>query len=241
MAIGHDAKLKPVKNWDLADFGGCGALRSTANDMLTFLAAELGFKYRVERCDGRTGGSAPLLGQPPSGCAGNVGRVGLDTTARTRAARSSGTMAAPAATAPSPASIPRRAPAWWSCPTPPTEADGDDIGFHILTGSKLSEPFKARTEVALDRSAKEALIGRYQLRPDFILTVSLEDGQLFGQATGQEKLPLFAESPTQLFLKMVNAELTFTLGPDGHAASLILHQNGRDMPAPRMVRGSLLS
>jgi CubicO group peptidase (beta-lactamase class C family) len=41
LAPGHSASLKPVKNWDFAALAGCGAVRSTANDMLKFLAANL--------------------------------------------------------------------------------------------------------------------------------------------------------------------------------------------------------
>jgi len=38
----HSATGKPGQNWDLPAFAGAGALRSTANDMLKFLAANLG-------------------------------------------------------------------------------------------------------------------------------------------------------------------------------------------------------
>ena len=45
MATGHNAMLAPVNNSDLpTPFAGAGALRSTANDMLTFLEAFLGYK-----------------------------------------------------------------------------------------------------------------------------------------------------------------------------------------------------
>jgi serine-type D-Ala-D-Ala carboxypeptidase/endopeptidase len=44
LAIGHGPNLNAVPNWDLPQaFAGAGALRSTANDMLTFLAANLGY------------------------------------------------------------------------------------------------------------------------------------------------------------------------------------------------------
>src|SRR5262249_48310186 len=43
MAQGHDESLAPVSNWDLDALAGAGALRSTANDMLTFLAAFMGY------------------------------------------------------------------------------------------------------------------------------------------------------------------------------------------------------
>ncbi len=43
LATGHNALLKPVENWDLPPaFAGAGALRSTANDMLKFLAGIIG-------------------------------------------------------------------------------------------------------------------------------------------------------------------------------------------------------
>ena len=43
LATGHNASMSPVKNWDSATLAGAGALRSTANDMLRFLAANLGY------------------------------------------------------------------------------------------------------------------------------------------------------------------------------------------------------
>lgn len=42
-AVGHNAALRPVKNWDLPTLAGAGALRSSVNDMLNFLAANLGY------------------------------------------------------------------------------------------------------------------------------------------------------------------------------------------------------
>ena len=43
LATGHNDKLVAVPNWDLPALAGAGALRSSANDMLTFLAANLGY------------------------------------------------------------------------------------------------------------------------------------------------------------------------------------------------------
>jgi len=41
LAPGYSASLKPVKNWDFGVLAGCGAIRSTVNDMLKFVAANL--------------------------------------------------------------------------------------------------------------------------------------------------------------------------------------------------------
>ena len=42
MAKGHNASGKPVSNWDIPTLAGAGALRSTVNDQLIFLGANLG-------------------------------------------------------------------------------------------------------------------------------------------------------------------------------------------------------
>jgi serine-type D-Ala-D-Ala carboxypeptidase/endopeptidase len=44
LAVGRDDALNPVANWDMPTLAGCGALRSTANDLLNFLAANLGYR-----------------------------------------------------------------------------------------------------------------------------------------------------------------------------------------------------
>ena len=42
LAPGHDDNGKPAKNWDLDALAGAGAIRSTANDMLRYLRANMG-------------------------------------------------------------------------------------------------------------------------------------------------------------------------------------------------------
>lgn len=59
--------------------------------------------------------------------------------------------------------------------------------------------------------------------------MTLEDGQLMGQATGQLKVLLFAESETKFFLKVEDAQVEFFKNEKGEVAYLMLHQNGRDI------------
>lgn len=42
LATGHDEGGKPVRNWNMPAFAGSGALRSTTNDLLKFVAANVG-------------------------------------------------------------------------------------------------------------------------------------------------------------------------------------------------------
>ncbi|HZZ26879.1 MAG TPA: serine hydrolase [Pirellulales bacterium] len=42
LAVGHNAAARPVPNWEFQSLAGCGALHSTANDLLKYVAANLG-------------------------------------------------------------------------------------------------------------------------------------------------------------------------------------------------------
>ena len=75
--------------------------------------------------------------------------------------------------------------------------------------------------------------GTYQLRPGFDLVVTLEGEQLMAQATGQPKFPIFAESPTKFFLKVVDAEVEFFRDDKGAVTSLVLHQGPAELKGTR--------
>lgn len=91
-----------------------------------------------------------------------------------------------------------------------------------------------RTSVTVSPAVLEQYVGRYQIAPDFILTVTLENGRLMTQATGQNKLEVFAESETKFFLKVVDAQLTFGKDASGKVAHVTLHQGGVDRKAPKI-------
>ena len=96
-----------------------------------------------------------------------------------------------------------------------------------LTGS---EP----KEIKIDPKIYESYAGVYELAPDFIITLTSEDGKLMAQATGQPKFELFPTSETEFFLKVVEAQVTFVKDEAGKVTQLILNQNGRKMPAKKI-------
>jgi serine-type D-Ala-D-Ala carboxypeptidase/endopeptidase len=91
-----------------------------------------------------------------------------------------------------------------------------------------------RKAIQLTEAQAAGLVGRYQFAPGIELAITREGASLFGQVTGQGRAEIFAESPTKFFWKIVDAQLTFALGADGAATGLVLHQNGRDVPAGRI-------
>jgi tetratricopeptide (TPR) repeat protein len=92
----------------------------------------------------------------------------------------------------------------------------------------------ARAEAKVDPRLYESYVGEYELAPNFIITITNEDGKLMGQPTGQPKAELFPTSETEFFLKVVDAQVTFVKNEQGQVSQLILHQNGRNMPAKKI-------
>ncbi|MNE46647.1 hypothetical protein D3C80_1409960 [compost metagenome] len=75
--------------------------------------------------------------------------------------------------------------------------------------------------------------GVFELAPDFALTLSVVDGRLMAQATGQKPLELSAEAADAFFLSAMDAQITFTRDAAGAIEGLVLHQGGREMPAKK--------
>jgi len=85
-----------------------------------------------------------------------------------------------------------------------------------------------RTAIKADPAVLSRLVGVYQLAPNFTLTFTLDGNQLYVQGTGQTKLETFPESPTKVFLKIVDAEGEFFADDKGQVQYLVWHQNGHD-------------
>jgi hypothetical protein len=117
-----------------------------------------------------------------------------------------------------------------------TAAGVDDIGMYLLDSHAplLAAP-KEHKEAAVDAKLFDGYVGRYELTPNFVLTITREGGQLFAQATNQSKVQIFPESAREFFLKVVDAQITFEVDKGGRATGLVLHQNGANMPAKRVA------
>jgi len=86
-----------------------------------------------------------------------------------------------------------------------------------------------RKEVSVSPNILAKYVGNYEFSPTFSITMTLEDGRLMTQATNQPKFPVFPESETRFFLKVVDAEVEFIKNEKGDVTQLVLHQGGRDM------------
>ncbi|MGA7294308.1 MAG: serine hydrolase [Terriglobales bacterium] len=229
-AVGHNAALQRVAYWDLPTLAGAGALRSTANDMLTFVAANLGY-VKTPLAPAM---AAMLAVRRPTGVPGL--EVGLAWHILTRDGheivwhnggtggfrsfigfeRKTGAGVVVLSNAETPAGV-------------------DDIGQHLLnSNAPLRQPPAEHKQVAVDPKVFDGYVGQYQLAPNFVMTITRDGAQFFVQATGQPKLEIFPESDRDYFLKAVDAQITFETDSQGRATGLVLHQNGKNQTAKRI-------
>jgi archaeosine-15-forming tRNA-guanine transglycosylase len=76
-------------------------------------------------------------------------------------------------------------------------------------------------------------VGRYQLGPSFIVSITRQDSHIYAQASGQPKYEIFAEGEKEFFLRVVDAQITFATDGQGKVTELVLHQNGAYQTAKR--------
>lgn len=226
VAPGHDNSGAKVSNWDMPALAGAGALRSTANDMLRFLAANL------DSNDTALSAAMRLSHRPLRSAGGPAARIGLAwhrlSVADAELVMHNG------ATGGYRSFIgfdPEMRVGVVVLSNSPYEVD--DLGLHLLNSKLPLKRVVRRTEVQVDPARLDELAGRYRLAPTFTLTISREGDALFIQATGQSRLRAYAESDSTFFLKDVDAQLSFTRDEAGRASRIVLHQGGRSTPGDR--------
>ena len=226
LAQGHDSGLDWAANWDLPTLAGAGALRSTANDLFTFLEACLGVRetplapafarmLAVRRrawtqMDVAFGWFVSSRNDDEivwkdGETGGYTSFVGYSMKSRLASIVLSNAVIL-----------------------------NSDIGFHLINPAYPLT--RMRQPVAIDPARLADYVGSYALTPDFILAITQRDGRLFLKATHQSTYELFPESETDFFLRVVDAQITFERSTNGHdsAPALVLHQNGRDRRAARV-------
>jgi len=245
LAVGHGYlyKVEPVPNWDLGAFAGAGALRSTANDMLTFLAANLGYTetplapsmaamLKVRRQIADMGPFSFLAHErialgwivaPQNGTEiiwhnGGTGGyrtfIGYDAKARVGVVVLSNSGSG---------------------------AGMDDIGLHLLNpknpllhGDKL-KVLKDRPEISLDPKLVDAYAGRYLFPDKDIWTFRREGNCMVMSHPTEPDAEVCPESELSFFFKVADTQVVFERDRQGRATGLVVHTAGaKDQRAKRL-------
>jgi CubicO group peptidase (beta-lactamase class C family) len=99
---------------------------------------------------------------------------------------------------------------------------------------RTDKPLPSKESVTVSADILKDYVGKYQIFPEFFMTVTLEGNQLKAQATGQPMFDLFATSETKFFLKVVDAEIEFLRNDEGKVDTLILYQAGQKFEGERV-------
>lgn len=91
-----------------------------------------------------------------------------------------------------------------------------------------------KPSIPVDAATLAAYVGHYQLAPHLVIDITAKGTQAFVQLTGQPVFPLYASGHDAFFLQVVDAAIDVTRDGKGNVTGLVLHQNGKDQPAPRL-------
>ncbi len=222
LAQGYYSGLRPATNWDLPTFTGAGGLRSTANDMMKFVAANLGLikspllaamqmthqpRHNTDLSNAQIGLCWVILRQFDTEIVCHNGQtggyhafVGFDKSKRKGVVVLSN-----------------------------SANNIDDIGLHLLESQypiAKPNPPEEHKAIKLDAKIFDVYVGEYQLATNFIFKVSREGERFYVQGTGQQRGEVFAETESDFFAEEVEATMTFVKGDKGQVTELVLHQNG---------------
>ena len=220
MVQGHDGDGNPVGNWDLDALAGAGALRSDAADLVRYLQAQMDPPEKmkaaidlahVERHKIGAAGSIALawLIKPDGktywhdgGTAGFSTYVSFNTERKTAVAvllNSFSTL---------------------------TDQTGAQIE-NILAG-ETAEPLPVHRAITLDSKTLDDYVGSYEVIANVRMAITRDGDKLFVQLPNQPKFRLYAEAKDKLFLRVVDASITFDRNGQGQVTECVLHQGGRE-------------
>lgn len=218
---GFNEAGKPTANWDFAVLGAAGGLRSTPEDVATFVGANLGLKKSnladvfVAAQEPRAAANAPdrriglgwqILTRNENeiiwhngGTGGYRSFIGFDKKRKKGVA-----VLANAA------------------------LDLDDIGLYLLGAGQLQKTFAVAPAI-LDK-----YVGEYQVAPTVNFVITRQGKRLFFQPTGQPPIQIFAESETEFAIRQVRAKIKFNKNEKGEVTNLTFSQTGRDTTAAKV-------
>ena len=220
---GHNGNLETIDYWQLPAMAGAGAVVSDATDMALYLKANMQ--------QNELASAIKLTHQPTAEFGNSLTKVGLgwiiQGTADGDVYMHNGQTGGFAS----------------FIGFNPTSHKGivilsntsilmDEVGYSYLTNSLASLKLTTPVKVAEVELAK--LIGRYELVPGFILSITHDEDKLFVQGTGQPRLPLTANSINEFVNNAVKARIQFELDANGIATSLTMYQGGQTLPGKKL-------
>lgn len=238
-AQGHDQFMRPAGPWTLPTLAGAGAIRSTGDDMLTFLRAAMdpnspigpamNLATTFRRPMGAPGseiGLAWIISKPAEGreiLFHNGGTGGFRSAMVLEPGKRRGIVVLTNAA---------------------VEPASDDLAMHLLLGAPIQSAGpvppappapSAHAEMTLPPGELDRVVGRYDFTPTLVLTVKRAGTGLTAQISGQPAVPIFPEAPLRFFWRVVDAQVRFTVDPNGKVTGAVLTQGGQQLNGKRVA------
>ncbi len=223
LSNGHNGELKPTPLWNLNSLSGAGSIKSNIQDMAIFLKRNMDKKQLNEALSlaqtssfefqGNNTGLAWIISPSKNGeifmhdgaTGGFSSFIGFNKTTNKGIVILTN-----------------------------TAFNMNDVGYHYLNNSLDSIRLVTPQRIKLSNEQLNKLNGKFALTPEFVLSITNEENQLFVQATGQQKLPLAAISSTEFVNNKVKVKIAFEVDSNNTALSLTMYQGGQTLPAKKL-------
>lgn len=229
LAPPHSGAGNPDHNWQFDALAGCGAIRSTTDDMLRFAAAQL------DPPDDELGQAIELaweVHQKPiedTDFAMGLGwHVARDGSTRWHNGQTGGYHAAIFVNRPLKVAV----VVLTNTGTMEVDVLAQDLVVALAGQDVKPREFEKGSDVPDEVLKRYA--GKYRLAPGADFTVSAKGGKLLVSLTGQPTFEVFPRSETEWYYKVVEATLTFQVNGQGKCTAVELFQNGQRLTAKRV-------
>ncbi|MBJ7417143.1 MAG: DUF3471 domain-containing protein, partial [Niveispirillum sp.] len=105
-----------------------------------------------------------------------------------------------------------------------------------MVAERMAEQQKPRKAIAMDPATYDKFVGYYEMpfAKDRPIKVYRDGTRFMANVIGQKPMELLPESPTKFFSKDMPMQGSFQMDAAGKVTGVVLHQNGHELPAPRM-------
>jgi CubicO group peptidase (beta-lactamase class C family) len=106
-----------------------------------------------------------------------------------------------------------------------------------LAAIAYGEPYDTAGQPAIvqvDPAVLQKYAGSYRIKPDLVVAITAEAGQLFADVPSQAKFELFPTSETDFYAKIGDIKLHFEVGADGTVTEVVIQEGGQEIHAARV-------
>jgi CubicO group peptidase (beta-lactamase class C family) len=238
MATGYsfaDDKLTPALDWDMSWAGGAGALYSTVGDLFRWNEALFGGRV-INPASFKAATTANVLPPGVDGLKYGYGLVMSELHGLPAISHSGGLNGWSSDLLRLPDQHCTVVVLANALPPPPgvnPSALSRQFAEHFLADEIAKQPAPVEDKT-VDPKTYAAFVGQYDYKTA-TLTVTVEDGHLFAQLTGQPKYEIFPKGTNEFFWKVTDAQVVFQRNEKGEVVAAQHTQNGSTFKAPKLA------